>query len=36
MLWSLPAAVEGKDFGAPAHPGGLVDRVVVAARAGGG
>jgi len=27
MLWSLPAAIEGKDFGAPAKPGGLVDRI---------
>lgn len=27
MLWSLPAAIEGKDFGAPARPGGLVDRI---------
>lgn len=27
MLWSLPAAVEGKDFGAPARAGGLVDRI---------
>jgi uncharacterized protein (DUF608 family) len=31
MLWSLPAAVEGKDFGAPAKPGGLVDRIRKAA-----
>jgi uncharacterized protein (DUF608 family) len=31
MLWSLPAAVEGKDFGSPAKPGGLVDRVMKAA-----
>jgi uncharacterized protein (DUF608 family) len=31
MLWSLPAAVEGKDFGAPAKPGGLVDRIIKAA-----
>ncbi|MCX7429276.1 MAG: GH116 family glycosyl hydrolase [Planctomycetia bacterium] len=34
MLWSLPAAVEGKDFGAPAKPGGLVDRIIQAARNG--
>jgi uncharacterized protein (DUF608 family) len=33
MLWSLPAAIEGKDFAAPARPGGLVDRVIRAARA---
>ena len=32
MLWSLPAAAEGKDFGAPAQPGGLVDRMIQAAR----
>jgi len=35
MLWSLPAAIEGKDFGAPARPGGLVARVLAAARRGG-
>jgi uncharacterized protein (DUF608 family) len=33
MLWSLPAAVVGKDFSAPTKPGGLVDRV---RRAAGG
>lgn len=32
MLWSLPAALEGKDFGAPMQPGGLVDRMLKAAR----
>ena len=32
MLWSLPAALDGKDLAAPAQPGGLVDRVVKAAR----
>lgn len=32
MLWSLPSAIEGKDFGAPAKRGGLVDRVIRAAR----
>jgi uncharacterized protein (DUF608 family) len=32
MLWSLPAAMEGKDFGAPTKPGGLVDRVIEASR----
>lgn len=31
MLWSLPAALEGKDFAGPAKPGGLVDRVRKAA-----
>jgi len=33
MLWSLPAALEGKHFGAPMQPGGLVDRILKAARA---
>ena len=33
MLWSLPAALEGKDFGAPMKRGGLVDRILKAARA---
>jgi uncharacterized protein (DUF608 family) len=33
MLWSLPAAIEGKDFAAPARPGRLVDRVIRASRA---
>ena len=32
MLWSLPAALEGKDFGAPIQLGGLVDRMLRAAR----
>jgi uncharacterized protein (DUF608 family) len=32
MLWSMPAAIEGKDFGAPAKSGGLVDRVIRAAQ----
>ena len=32
MLWSLPAALAGQDFGAPAQPGGLVDRINKAAR----
>jgi len=32
MLWSLPAALEGKDLGAPTKRGGLVDRVLRAAR----
>jgi hypothetical protein len=31
MLWSMPAAVEGKDFGSPAKPGGLADRIIRAA-----
>ncbi len=34
MLWSLPAAIMGKDFSAPAKPGGLVDRVIRRARRG--
>ena len=32
MLWSLPAAIAGQDFGAPVRPGGLVDRMLKAAR----
>ena len=32
MLWSLPAAVAGTDFGAPVKRGGLVDRIVRAAK----
>jgi uncharacterized protein (DUF608 family) len=32
MLWSLPAALEGKDLSAPARPGGLVNRVITAAK----
>ena len=33
MLWSLPAAIAGTDFGASAKPGGLVYRVLQASRA---
>ena len=33
MLWSLPAAIERKDVSAPTKPGGLVDRIIKAARA---
>jgi len=33
MLWSLPAAIAGQDFAAPTKPGGLVDRILTAARA---
>jgi len=33
MLWSLPAAIEGRDFGAPTKPGGLVNRILQAAKA---
>ncbi len=32
MLWSLPAAVEGKSLEAPCRPGGLVERMLKAAR----
>ncbi|MCR4413337.1 MAG: GH116 family glycosyl-hydrolase [Thermoguttaceae bacterium] len=32
MLWSLPAAVTGQDFAGPARPGGLVARIIRAAR----
>lgn len=32
MLWALPAAMEGVDLATPVHPGGLVDRVIKAAR----
>jgi uncharacterized protein (DUF608 family) len=32
MLWSLPAALAGEDVSAPCRPGGLVDRVLKAAR----
>jgi len=32
MLWSMPAALEGKDLGAPSKPGGLVYRVISAAK----
>jgi uncharacterized protein (DUF608 family) len=31
MLWSLPAALAGQDFGGPARPGGLVERMLKAA-----
>lgn len=34
ILWSLPAAFEGRDVGAPAKPGGLVDRILRAAKTG--
>ena len=32
MLWSLPAALEGKDLTAPCASGGLVDRVIQAGK----
>ncbi len=32
MLWAIPAALEGKDIAAACAPGGLVDRVIQAAR----
>ena len=34
MLWAVPAAVEGKDITAFCAPGGLVDRVIQAAKTG--
>jgi uncharacterized protein (DUF608 family) len=34
MLWALPAAVEGKDIAAFCAPGGLVDRIIQAAKKG--
>ncbi len=34
MLWALPAAAEGKDISAFCAPGGLVDRIIRAAKAG--
>ena len=34
MLWSLPAAIEGKSLEHPCRPGGLVDRMVKAAEGG--
>ena len=32
MLWSLPAALDGGDLTEPCRPGGLVDRILKAAR----
>lgn len=32
MLWSMPAAIDGQDVGAPTRPGGLVHRVLKASR----
>ena len=32
MLWSLPAALEGHELDAPTKPGGLVNRVIAAAK----
>jgi hypothetical protein len=32
MLWSLPAAIQRQDFSGPTRPGGLVDRILKAAR----
>jgi len=32
MLWALPAAMQGEDLSAPTRPGGLVDRMIKAAR----
>ncbi len=35
MLWSLPAAMEGRSVDAPCQPGGLVDRILQAGKDGG-
>lgn len=32
MLWAVPAAIEGQDLAGPCQPGGLVDRVLKAAK----
>jgi uncharacterized protein (DUF608 family) len=32
LLWALPAAAKGEDLAATIHPGGLVDRIMQAAR----
>lgn len=32
MLWSLPAALAGQDFGAPTKPNGLIQRMIQAVR----
>jgi uncharacterized protein (DUF608 family) len=32
MLWAIPAALEGKDIAAFCAPGGLVDRILIAAK----
>jgi uncharacterized protein (DUF608 family) len=34
MLWALPSAIEGGDLAGPCREGGLVDRVLAAARGG--
>jgi len=34
MLWAVPAAAEGKDLTAFCAPGGLVDRMIAAAKNG--
>jgi len=34
LIWMLPAAMEGKDISGPTKPGGLVDRIIQAARNG--
>jgi len=34
MIWSLPAVLAGQDLSGPVKPGGLVDRVLQAARPG--
>ena len=32
MIWSVPAALRGQDLTGPAKPGGLVHRVIQAAK----
>jgi hypothetical protein len=34
VLWSMPAAIDRTDLAGPAAPGGLVDRIIQAARDG--
>jgi len=34
LIWMLPAAMENKDISGPTKPGGLVDRIIQAARNG--
>jgi len=33
-IWCLPAALEGQDIGVPCKPGGLIDRMIQAGKAG--
>jgi hypothetical protein len=34
MVWAVPAALQGQDIAAFCAPGGLVDRVIRAAKGG--